>query len=225
MSFIIFADGSSLGNPGSGGWAAIVAGFGKVFELGGHAPHTTNNKMELSACIHALKKIPKGSHATVYTDSRYVINGVTSWIHGWKKNNWKTSAKADVLNKELWEDLDVLVQERTVTFHYVPGHSGVPGNERVDEIARSYAEKNTPHLFSGTEDQYPVSLVYKPHETKKVSSKAKPYAYISFVDGAFEEYRTWEACEKSVRGKKQAKFKKVFSQEELEETKKMWMKG
>ena len=154
----IFTDGSSKGNPGPGGWGVIVAYEDKVVELGGHAEHTTNNKMELTAAIKALESIEKGNEATVYCDATYVVKGITEWIHVWHRNNWKTANKKPVENKELWMELFEAIQGKHLTWKLVEGHAGVIANERCDEIATSFADKINPTLYKGKRDEYKVSL-------------------------------------------------------------------
>ena len=131
----IYTDGSCLGNPGNGGWAAIILNDGKKTELKGSKKDTTNNQMELLAPIEALKKIPKGSKVQIFTDSKYVKSGITEWIHNWKKNGWKTANKKKVSNKELWIELDENVNIHNVEWFWVKGHSGNHYNEIADKLA------------------------------------------------------------------------------------------
>ena len=131
----IYTDGSCLGNPGNGGWAAIILDDGKKTELKGSKKDTTNNQMELLAPIEALKKIPKGSKVQIFTDSKYVKSGITEWIHNWKKNGWKTANKKKVSNKELWIELDENVNLHNVEWFWVKGHSGNHYNEIADKLA------------------------------------------------------------------------------------------
>ena len=131
----IYTDGSCIGNPGNGGWAAIIIIDEKKTKIKGSKKDTTNNQMELTAPIKALSKIPKGSKVQVFTDSKYVKSGITEWIHNWKKNDWKTSKKEPVKNKELWIELDKLVSLHNIQWKWVKGHSGDYGNERADYLA------------------------------------------------------------------------------------------
>ena len=135
----IYTDGSCLGNPGNGGWAAIIINEGKKTELKGSKKDTTNNQMELLAPIEALKKIPKGSKVQIFTDSKYVKSGITEWIHNWKKNGWKTANKKEVSNKELWTELDVLNNEFEINWNWVKGHSTDKLNNEVDLLAKDAA--------------------------------------------------------------------------------------
>jgi ribonuclease HI len=192
----IFTDGSSRGNPGPGGWGAILiregvsdvgsANIEEVTELGGHEPHTTNNRMELTAALKALththialptplptstvrkNKNDKKSHTTtsvkVHSDSSYVINGITKWVYTWQQKNWVTSQKEEVLNRDLWEALLIQVKHiqkngSTISWNYVGGHVGVVGNERCDEIATAFADNETPELYSGSLAGYSIKNI------------------------------------------------------------------
>ncbi len=135
----IYTDGSCLGNPGNGGWAAIIIIDKKKIQIRGSKKNTTNNQMELFAPIKALKKIPKGSNVQIFTDSKYVKSGITEWIHNWKKNGWKTANKQPVKNKELWTELDNLTYEFQIEWNWVKGHSTDALNNEVDLIAREAA--------------------------------------------------------------------------------------
>jgi ribonuclease HI len=133
----IFTDGACRGNPGPGGWGAILRYKTVERELSGADPHTTNNRMELMAVIEALRALKEPCSVNLYTDSQYLKNGITSWIHAWKRNGWKTSTKEPVKNRDLWEELDELSQKHHIRWHWVPGHQGHPENERCDVLARS----------------------------------------------------------------------------------------
>ena len=135
----IYTDGSCLGNPGSGGWAAIIIDDKKKIQIKGSKKDTTNNQMELLAPIKALKIIPKGSNVQIFTDSKYVKSGITEWIHNWKKNGWKTADKQPVKNKKLWEELDLLNNEFEISWNWVKAHSTDKLNNEVDLIAREAA--------------------------------------------------------------------------------------
>jgi ribonuclease HI len=143
----IYTDGSSLGNPGPGGWGTVIVDGDKIIEeLGGYNKDTTNNRMELQAAIEALKhmhKIHKEDIVTIYADSAYVLNGITSWIFGWEKNGWRTANKKPVLNQDLWQELIGLVREfkGKIIWQKVKGHSGHIYNDKADEIATEYAAK------------------------------------------------------------------------------------
>jgi ribonuclease HI len=132
----IWSDGACSGNPGPGGWGAILIWNGHRKELKGGAPDTTNNRMELQAAIEALDVLKRPSIVDFYTDSQYVRGGVMGWIKGWKKNGWKTADKKPVKNIDLWQKLDELAAKHTIVWHWVRGHAGTEGNERADELAR-----------------------------------------------------------------------------------------
>ena len=132
----IFTDGACSGNPGPGGWGAILRSGGHEKELHGGEEHTTNNRMELMAAISALEALKKPSHVDLHTDSEYVKNGITAWIHNWKRNGWRTADKKPVKNAELWQRLEQALERHEVKWHWVKGHAGHPENERADELAR-----------------------------------------------------------------------------------------
>lgn len=133
---VIYSDGACSGNPGPGGWGAVLMSGDHRKELNGGETMTTNNRMELLAAISALEALKRRSRVDLYTDSAYVKNGITGWIHGWKRNNWRTAGKKPVKNVELWQRLDDLSRKHDVTWHWVKGHAGIPENERADELAR-----------------------------------------------------------------------------------------
>ena len=133
----IWTDGACSGNPGPGGWGAILKWKNQNKEISGGEPETTNNKMELIAVIEALKSLNKKCNVNVYTDSIYVRDGITQWINKWKNNNWKNAQKKNVKNKELWEELDNLTKKHNVQWHWIKGHAGNELNERADELARN----------------------------------------------------------------------------------------
>ena len=135
----IYTDGSCIGNPGNGGWAAIIINDGKKTQIKGSKKNTTNNKMELLASIKALKKIPKGSNVQIFTDSKYLKLGITEWIHNWKKNGWKTSNKKKVKNIKLWTELNELSNKFEINWNWVKAHSTDKLNNEVDLIAREAA--------------------------------------------------------------------------------------
>ena len=135
----IYTDGSCLGNPGNGGWAAIIIEDEKKTRIKGSKKDTTNNQMELLAPIKALKKIPKGSNVQIFTDSTYVKSGITEWIHNWKKNGWITANKKPVKNKNLWTELDLMASEFEIKWIWVKGHSTNKLNNEVDLMAREAA--------------------------------------------------------------------------------------
>ena len=132
----IYTDGACLGNPGPGGWAFIIKyNSGKIKEFSGSEKYTTNNKMELTAAIKALEFLKVSSNVVITTDSKYVIQGITEWIHNWKERSWKTASKKPVLNKELWKELDRLTNLHSVKWKWIKGHSGHRENEIADQLA------------------------------------------------------------------------------------------
>ena len=137
----IFTDGACKGNPGPGGWGAILRYGTTEKEIYGASKNTTNNIMELTAVIESLKNLNKSCELIITTDSKYVKNGITEWIHNWKKNGWRTAAKKEVKNKELWVELDSLIQIHSITWDWVKGHSGHPENERADLLANIAIEE------------------------------------------------------------------------------------
>lgn len=132
----IFTDGACSGNPGPGGWGAILRSGRHEKELSGGEPLTTNNRMEMTAAIRALEALTRPSRVDLYTDSVYLRDGITKWIHGWKTNGWKTAARKPVKNEELWRRLDAALVRHEVRWHWVKGHAGHPENERADALAR-----------------------------------------------------------------------------------------
>ena len=133
----IFTDGACSGNPGPGGWGALMRYNGQVRELSGGEAETTNNRMELTAAVEALNALKEPCTVELHTDSKYVMDGISSWIHGWKRNGWKTADRKPVKNAELWQKLDEANRRHKVKWHWVRGHAGHVENERADELARA----------------------------------------------------------------------------------------
>jgi len=133
----IWTDGACRGNPGPGGWGALLIYNGRERELSGAESATTNNRMELLAVISALRALKRRVKASVYTDSQYVRTGITEWLAGWKARGWRTADRKPVKNRDLWEQLDALAAEHDLEWHWVQGHAGVPGNERCDQLANA----------------------------------------------------------------------------------------
>lgn len=225
---LLFTDGSSLGNPGRGGWAAILVLSGeRVMEMGGREVHTTNNRMELMALTKGLERIADQSgDLTIYTDSKYVHKGATEWSAGWKKRGWVTMTKTPVENRELWEEalsfLDGRKKWGKTFWKHVPGHSGMAGNERCDEIATTFAKGDTPELFEGDLGDYAVDILNITIDEKKsqerslarLHGRAKAYSYLSLVGGVAKRHATWAECEARVKGRAGAKYKKAISKED-----------
>ncbi|MFT7507694.1 MAG: ribonuclease HI [Acidimicrobiales bacterium] len=213
----IFTDGASKGNPGRGGYGAVISRSSTVTEVGGFKERTTNNEMELRAVIEALKVVQDSSETVqIYTDSKYVVQGSTGWIFGWLKNGWKTKAESDVLNKELWQELLPLLKKVQIEWNRVPGHVGIIGNERADTIASDFAANGTFDLYSGPKEEYGFDISDTSYDEEKAKARSaakkrsaqKAYSYISKVDGVIETHKTWGECESRVKGKSGTKFKK-----------------
>ena len=243
---VIFTDGSSLGNPGPGGWGAVVVfGKEKVLEMGGSEKNTTNNRMEMTAVIESLNQISKkiypvappkadGTGATklrkiasqsrgrqlnneatisIYTDSSYVLNGITKWVRRWILKNWTGVNKKPILNRDLWQKLFDVSKNINIEWKLLPGHSGICGNERADEIAMNFAEGGKINLYSGLINKYGMDILSR-KKSSYVGNRKTPYSYLSFVDGKIAKHKTWGECEKRVKGKSGAKFRKTMSQED-----------
>jgi len=223
---IVFTDGAAKGNPGPGGWGAIViTPAGRVTELGGGSPHTTNNRMELSGAIAALEHVAgQPGPVAIYTDSTYVIQGITQWVWAWRKRGWKTAQGGDVLNRELWEQLSGLVGARArgeLKWHWVRGHIGTPGNERADQISVAFAMQEPADLYVGPLEGYALSILELPDDTTlpkrpagvtlTARTKTAAYSYLSVVNGVAMRHVTWAECERRVKGQSGARFKKATS--------------
>ncbi len=227
----IFTDGASRGNPGPGGWGAIIVSSDHVRELGGGEKNTTNNRMELMAAISALSSelLDKNASFIVYTDSKYLINGITKWVKGWQKNGWKTKTKEDVSNRDLWERLSGAVESKKIEWKYLGGHVGIAGNERADDIATLFADGTPPKLYDGPISGYKKDILNfsldktlaKEKSAGRERSKMKAYSYLSLVGGKLERHKTWAECEARVKGKP-AKFKKAISAEDEQAILKEW---
>jgi ribonuclease HI len=210
----IYCDGSSIGNPGPGGWGAIIDDGKRVRELGGAAWQTTNNRMELTAALEALAALTGTTQVVIHTDSQYVIRGMTQWIRGWEQSGWQTKDKKDVANADLWRALRSAVETHEVTWKHVRGHAGVARNERADRIANAFARNEALILFEGTLNAYEKMLADEPRPrvSKKNSSRSGvAYSYVSLRDGVIETHATWALCEARVKGKSRVRFKKALS--------------
>lgn len=236
---MIFTDGSSRGNPGPGGFGAVVvyadsAGRIQVDELGGSEAMATNNRMEMNAALAALKHFEdyfdktsaKESLYTIYTDSSYLINGITRWVSGWQRNNWQTKEKKEVLNKDLWQKLADISLGKKIKWEYIGGHRGIAGNERCDVIATAFADNAPESLYKGSLEGYKalhhidiLNIKVDPvldgaRSASKNRSSAKAYSYLSLVEGVLQKHKTWAECEKRVKGAKGAKYKKALDARE-----------
>ena len=168
LPIVIYADGACSGNPGPGGWGSILAlphgkHYAEVIELGGGAANTTNNRMEITAVGKALRHIEsKPGDILIFSDSKYVIDGITKWVDGWRVKGWKKADGGEVMNQDFWKRLVALVEAReeknNIEWRYVKAHSGDPGNDRCDEIAVAYAQGGHETLYTGPYDSYPLKL-------------------------------------------------------------------
>ncbi len=241
---VIFTDGASRGNPGPGGWGAVIAyrnqliAYSKkesVIELGGRETNTTNNRMELIAAIKALEYIsyklkPISYKLDIYTDSSYLINGITKWVSAWRMNDWRTKAKKEVLNRELWEELVEQTENKNIEWKYSGGHSGIAGNERCDEIATEFADGKEVNLHNSALSKYPIDILNFNFNEAKTQKKAAlrrhsglaAYSYVSMVDGKIKTHKSWPDCEKRVKGKSGARFKKATSAAQEKEIISAW---
>lgn len=226
---IIYTDGASSGNPGPGGWGAVMLREGKVSELGGGEEKTTNNRMEMKAALNALKQTEIGDNIFLYTDSQYLINGITKWVFGWMKNDWKTQGKGDVLNKDIWQDMYEVVKDRKIEWVAVRGHAGVKLNNRVDEIAVAFSKNENTYLFFGDASDYKFEV--KPPTAEEMAAGSnndrkgkKAYSYLSMVNGEIRKHKTWAETEERVKGVAGAKFRKSLSPEEELEIIEGWKK-
>jgi ribonuclease HI len=226
---LAFADGACSGNPGPGGWGLIlVTPDGQVTELGGHEPDTTNNRMELTAVGRALRHLEHTpGPLLIHSDSTYVIQGITRWVHGWRQRGWKTAQGTEVANAAYWRRLMALLAQRkeafppeaaAVEWRYVRGHAGVPGNERADEIAVAFSRGQRVKLYTGSLSNYGVAVLEVPEEASPPEDEPKPraasgkaYSYLSQVGGTVRRHATWAACERQVKGISGARYKKTTS--------------
>lgn len=233
-STIVFTDGACTGNPGPGGWAAVIARpDGSVQELGGGSPQTTNNRMEMAGALNALRKLDseQDHDIIIYTDSVYVIRGITQWIWGWRRNGWKNAEGKEVTNQDMWEELSKAVgalKPAKIEWKYVRGHTGVPGNERCDEISVAFANGKRVNLYQGPLLQYPIAIYDLPPdeglpEMKSYSKeKTQAFSYLSSLGGIVYRHKDWASCERRVKGQSGAKFKKANSSSEEASILKSW---
>lgn len=226
----IFTDGASSGNPGPGGWAAVVRHGDEVTELGGYEAKTTNNRMELTAVIRALEFVVEhhlsSSPVTLYTDSSYVANGIKSWLKGWQMRGWTNKLGDPIANVDLWKESVPVLREINLNIVTVSGHSGIPGNERCDEIATGYSKGASVHLYHGAYADYHHNLETTAVDAKKKASKTrggqKAFSYLSLVDGKLVIHSNWNDCKARVEGTKGARYKKSVSKEDEDSIRKSW---
>jgi len=214
----IYTDGACAGNPGPGGWAAVLVRGGRYEEHGGGEPHTTNNRMEMRAALEGLRRASPGERAHVVTDSKYLHDGISKWIHAWKRRGWRKVDGDEVLNRDLWEALDAVCWRpgASVTWEHVRGHSGHALNERCDVLSTAFSRGETPELRAGDgswipglgPEELPEGLGYP--------------LYLSLVEGELRVHLDWADCEEWVKGAKGARYKKVKAGAELRATLDAW---
>ena len=205
----VITDGACEGNPGPGGWAAIIVWEdGRLEELGGAEALTTNNRMELQAAIQGLRRLPPETPVEMVTDSTYLLKGITEWIHTWKRNGWRTSQKQPVENRDLWEELDRLAGRRA-TWQWTRGHAGHSLNERADRIAQSYAHRRSPGAQPAAERPAAPAA---PRQAPLFAASSN--TYLSLVGGVVQRHATWGDCEARVKGVSNARYKKCRSRQE-----------
>ena len=210
----IITDGACSGNPGRGGWATIVIDGQTTHEYSGYASETTNNRMELTAALIGLQKTPRNHEIHLYTDSQYLINGITKWVKGWQKNGWKTRTGDPVENRDLWEAL-IAHTHPHVHWHHVKGHAGHIHNERANDLAQLQAGSRG---GAGT-----VTPATPRTRTPASTSGDTPFpCYVSLVSGMLERHATWDDCKAATHGVSGAKFKKVASLSEYQAQLQRW---
>ncbi len=239
MGYILYTDGACSGNPGPGGFGTIIFDGSVIHEIGEHFSTTTNNRMELQAVISGFnfilqkKDFQVDKKIQVYTDSVYVIKGITKWIFGWQKKSWLNSEGVSVVNKDLWQILYHLVYndfcDYKVNWDYVRGHNNDPGNERCDEIAVSFSKQNYIQLIHSPVQNYlfditkpPVIEVIPENKSFQIKDSSKKTWYISLINGVVTRYDSWKDCEAQVKGRSGVKFKKISSDLEEQNILKLW---
>lgn len=221
-NILIYSDGACSGNPGPGGWASIILTPDQnVTELGGGESGTTNNRMEMMGALRALEFVAKHENPIwLYTDSTYVIRGITQWVYGWQRRGWQNAEGQAVANQDIWQRLVDVVRRRSpqgkIEWRYVRGHTDVPGNERCDEIAVGFSQGRYVSLYRGPALKYDLALQDLP-ETEKIpemkpkTEKKLAYSYLSYVNGKLARHSNWSSCEAATKGRPGARFKKAMS--------------
>jgi ribonuclease HI len=207
----IYTDGACLGNPGPGGWGAVLVRGCHYREIGGMEGNTTNNRMEMRAAIEGLGLARAGERVALFTDSRYLHDGISKWIHAWKRRGWRKADGGEVLNRDLWEMLDRLCYGGRIRaeWHHVRGHSGHALNERCDAIATAFARGEVPDLRTGDGAWIPGL------QGSEVAAGLHYPAYLSLVEGELRFHADWADCESWVKGKKGARYRKANNAVEL----------
>lgn len=231
---LIYTDGACSGNPGPGGWGAVILTTDhQITEMSGGENRTTNNRMEILAAIAALEFVARDkAPILLYTDSTYLIHGITKWVYGWEKRGWQNANGDEIANPDLWQQLLSLKRRRSpgsaIEWRYVRGHQGHAGNERCDELAVAHSQGQSPHLYRGSVEEYAWDITNlppaEPLPDPKFSTGPKPkaFSYLSYVGGVLERHATWAECERVVKGRPGAKFKKAQTPEEESLILKSW---
>jgi ribonuclease HI len=201
---VAYTDGACAGNPGPGGWAAVILADGQRQEISGAVAHTTNNRMELTAVIEALRRVPADAAVTVVTDSEYVRRGMTEWVAGWRQRGWRTATGGSVANRDLWEALSALAGDH-VTWEWVRGHSGHPENERADALARAHTRGARPAAAG-----------------RPATPPASGTTYLSLVEGRLQRHPDWPSCQARTHGRSGARYKKCRGPAEERATVQGW---
>lgn len=236
-TYLMFSDGACSGNPGVGAWAFVAIQLAEnlseseVYEATDYSEQTTNNRMELTAVINAIQWLAKRDFekAAIWTDSKYVQEGLSRWMYGWDRNNWVTQEGSPVSNQDLWKD--ALQLERTlgaiwkkIKLEKLPGHHGILGNERCDKLARECISKHFAETYKGPLSGHPFGMDMLKTGAIKPQGLGD-FWYISLISGKANRHKTWPECEAFVKNQKGAKFKKVYSIQEETLILKQWGSG
>ena len=218
----IYTDGATSGNPGPSGWGVVILGGGRRKEIGGFEEHSTNNRMEMTAVIEALQLVPPGANAVVHSDSAYVIDGITKYIHKWRQNDFRKADKQPVENRDLWETLDGLSGSH-VKYVKVAAHSGNRENERANDIAQGFSKKKRIRLVDSPLPPLrgKAGMGGPPAGSALVKGVMFP-TYAVYHHGSLNFYRAWDECRRAVEGRRGMRYKKCKTREELEYTLEKW---
>ena len=242
-SIVVFTDGSSRGNPGPGGWGAIIASKNYVYELSGANAETTNNRMELEAVLASLRFLFEAKQhdnlIIIHSDSQYFKKGFESWMYGWQARGWVTAARQPVANQDQWQELLELQSIFTdIKVVYVRGHVGTPGNEQADKLATEAADKGLGIKKRYLKKTYSVSLSVpsinnldgsklnkSEGANKKKRKTGKAYGYLSLINGVVADHKTWDECQSAVKGKSKVKYRRVDSKAERDQVVADWQRN
>ena len=233
-SYLLFTDGACSGNPGTGAWAFVAIEKAddlkrsQVYEEADSVEHTTNNRMELIAVISAIHWLSRKdfADAAIWTDSNYVYEGLRRWMFGWQKNNWLNQEGNPISNQDLWQEALALEKNlgaiwKKIKMEKLPGHHGILGNERCDQLARECISKHTASIYHGPLEQHPFGMDLLKTGVEKPQGVGD-FWYLSVISGKAQRHKTWPECEAAVKGQKSAKFKKVYSLQEESLLLKQW---